>query len=187
MSLSKSVSRICFSTIFAAGLFGSAALCHAEALDAYIGVLGGGIAALNGSDKGVRAQGRLDFGYLSRYVSLDTRVGFGDSYTNFGGVLRFFGHIPFQSGSLTGISLGMGAGAMYSTGSSTDPNGNRKFVEPLINPFMRFVWDWGVWGLDVDLGYEGIPARFYSDGQTPHSDTTFRSRVNLGIGFLFGV
>ena len=104
------------------------------------------------TDEG-KARTRLDlqFGRIQRNVEFDLGLGNGGGYSDVGAILRVFNHFHLSEKSSTGISIGLGGGACYSTQGiwatlSTGSDSQRKFYELIVSPFARFIWDpmWGI-------------------------------------------
>jgi len=171
-------------------------------LDGYVGLGGGYLQQFTSQsnpntgaeiEKGSRELARIEFARIRKHFSLDARVGFGNNYTDFGGVFRFFQHFKFNTRTSTGLSLGLGLGGMYTEGRPSDGAGLKKepFVDIIAAPFTRFIWDWGVdAGMAFDLEYQIVPYTYYTNTSNTdnYSDVrSIRSRIMLGVSFLFEV
>jgi hypothetical protein len=126
---------------------------------------------------------RLEFARLTRYISVDFRYGSGDSYKDVGGMLRLFKHYAPWEDQGSGISLGIGAGYMYS--AKGIGNTGRKFSDIVVSPFARLVWDTKLgFGIVSDFGMEYTVERQF---QSPTQKTTpGTSNLQVAIGFAIG-
>ena len=161
-------------------------------LDGFVGAGGGVVTQLTDTEKGTREVVRLEFARLRKYIAIDFRVGFGQNYSDFGGMFRLYKHIKFGNESSTGISLGLGGGAMYSQGKPPTAGQDRQpFFDVIGAPFARFIWDWGNGvGMGFDLEYQLVPlTNFTNDTATDNvSDIhELRQRIMFGVSFLFEV
>jgi hypothetical protein len=142
-------------------------------------------------EKKSRMRFDLQFGRLQRNVEFDVGLGSGGGYSDVGAVLRIFNHFYFSEKSATGISLGLGGGARYSSVGIFAPvtssaDAQRTFYELTVSPFVRFIWDpmWGSFGLALETGIEAVPRRNFTDDLTPGSDSQARIRYYAGITLL---
>ncbi len=60
------------------------------------------------SEEGTRRFVRLEFARLRKYISIDTRIGFGEKYVDYGGMFRVYKHWRFADADSSGLSLGLG-------------------------------------------------------------------------------
>jgi hypothetical protein len=165
---------------------------RADGMTGFVAPVAGFVLQTASVESGSRSMLRLDFARLTQNVSLDLRVGAGLSIVDFGGVLKFYQHWYFNSPSqsATGISVGLGAGAMVRTVSAALRDaGTRGYTDLLFHPFARFLYDTGSgWGFFVDLGMDIVPKRMYSSELqgASRTDTTLRNRFFVALGVPFG-
>jgi len=158
----------------------------------YVAPVAGFVHHFSAVEAGNRYMFRLDFARISQNISLDLRVGAGQDMVDFGGVLKFFHHWYFQAPttSATGLSAGLGAGAMVRSITATQQAGGaRGHRDILLTPFLRFLYDstYG-FGFFVDVGMEMVPKRTYTTAVPGALDTdsTFRNRFFFALGIPFG-
>lgn len=160
-----------------------------EFLDGFVGIGGGVVQHLTAGETGVRQNLHLEFTRLRKSISLDTRFGFGGSYSDFGLLFRVYRHWRFNPKNSTGLSLGVGAGGLYSPGE-TPENSTKKaaFVDLVAAPFARFLWDWGNgMGIEASLEYQLVPYQVLvgAKEQDQKNDNTLYSRVGFNLSLLF--
>jgi hypothetical protein len=161
-----------------------------EFLDGFIGI-GGGMTKnltqneLTQDDIKYRQYAHLEFNRLRRWIALDLRAGFGNSYNDYGLIFKVYKHWRFSSKNSTGLSLGAGVGGMFSPKKNSPTDPRDPYVDLIGVPFARYIWDWGNGvGIEASLEYQLIPLRKYMD--TPStSNSDLRTRFGFGLSLLF--
>ncbi len=182
------------------GIFFLSAAGRADEMNSYVALSGNVIQSLSSIEKGTRGGGKIEFARLPRWVAMDLRFASGNHYTDLGAILKFYKHWKFsEEDSATGISLGMGAGILSSTGvdngsyadgNATVDGGKRSFMDIVAHPFTRYVWDTGRgFGIVADLGVDIVPRRSYQkkDDVIGNKDDHMRYRVQASVGFALEV
>ncbi len=167
--------------------FGSGGAMAQEAMTGYVAGGGAFVMHTQASESGSRLNYKLEFARVVKNISAELRFGTGLNYKDYGGTLKGFWHFNFQdpTTSATGISLGLGAGAMHS-GTGTVLTGMRGFTDIVIHPFVRFLWDsrFNVGGV-IEAGMDWVPYRTYT-GTGTTADSTTRLRFYVGAGIAIG-
>jgi hypothetical protein len=135
-------------------------------------------------DSGFRKSYRLDFARISSGISLNIWFGQGLGYSDYGGVLRFFGTRNVIS-SVEELRLwyGLGVGGSYSNDFSSTVTGlgsSTAFSRILLNPFVRFTYDLNGWIAPLlEFSYEVGVARI--------GDNDGGSGLNHGFSIALGI
>ncbi len=137
---------------------------------------------------GIRNSFRLDFARISSGVSLNMIIGSGLGYTDYGGLLRFFGTHGFMGDQLR-LWYGVGIGATYTSGAATSVSGlSSKFsyTDVIVNPFVRLTYDLNGWVAPfVEVSWE--PGVVYVGKENIHYGGKDRPLLRQAISFSMGV
>lgn len=124
---------------------------------------------------------RIESGRISDNIAVDFRFAARSWYTDFGGQLKLFECLNQGSSAL--LCLGVGAGLSYSQDLPSE-SGGRSFVDPQVQPFLRFIFDTEQQvGFFVEGSVLASFQRSFFSGD-PKLDKEDKIRAELAVGLI---